>query len=104
MPTPMPPRQRVVEDDQDIPAARNRAAPQDSLGAMRDEEQVLVQDVINKLRILNEETLSILDERIDSFKKMIWTREILEHLCTDHRWDETAETPRAVWSRYCGKE
>jgi hypothetical protein len=100
----MPPRQRFVEDDQDIPAARDRAAPQDSFGAMMDEEQVLVQDVINKLRILNDETRSILDERIENFKKMIWTREILEHLCRDQRWDGTEETLSAVWSRYYGKE
>lgn len=95
----MPPRQGVVKDDQDIPA-RDRATRHPS-GAMMDEEQVLVQDVVNKLRILNEETQSILDERIEGFKKMIWTRQILEHLCKDQRWDGTAESLQAVWRKYC---
>ena len=103
----MPPRQKVVDDDiPEFGATRDRAT-QESLGAMMEEEQVLVQDVVNKLRILNEETRSALDERIQGFKKMIWTRQVLEHLCKDHRWDGShgtdSESLQTVW-RWHSKE
>lgn len=88
----MPPQQQVVEDtpnnpdtraDGDrvrLPTAQNMMEVRRSLVAMN-EEQSLLQEVVDKLHILNEKTGCILEERAEGLKKMIWTRQILEHLC-----------------------
>ena len=73
-----------------------------SLTAMN--EQVSWEDLVNKLQTLNEETRSVLDDRAEALNKMIWTRQILEHLCKDHRWNGTEETLQVVWRRYCRDE
>lgn len=66
-------------DQVQLPTAQDVMEIRRSLTAMN-EEQVLLQEVVNKLRVLNQETRSILDEKAEGLRKMIWTQQILEHL------------------------